>query len=180
MSKIGKMPIDIPSNVNIKIDNDNIFVEGPKGKLTVQISHGISIELKNNKIFVQNPVNFVKNKNFYGLFRSLINNMIIGVNLGFKKELILNGVGYSASVKGNILTLLLGFSHPVIQIIPDNINISIDKTGREISIEGIEKQLVGLVAAQIRLIRPPEPYLGKGVRYSNEIIKRKEGKSSTK
>jgi len=180
MSKIGKIPIDIPSNVNIKVDNDKIIAEGPKGKLNLKFSHGISIELKNNKIFVQKPINFIKNKNFYGLSRSLINNIVIGVSLGFKKELILNGVGYSASIKGNILTLLLGFSHPVIQIIPDTIKISIDKTGRKILIEGIEKQLVGLVAAQIRLVRPPEPYLGKGVKYLNEIIKRKEGKSSTK
>jgi len=180
MSKIGKTPIDIPLNVNINIKGEKITVKGPKGILTLIFSHGISIEVKNNKIFVNNSENFIKNKNFHGLFRSLINNMIIGVNLGFKKELILNGVGYSAKIKGNILTLLLGFSHPVIQVIPENIKISIDKTGRKILVEGIEKQVVGSIAAHIRLIRPPEPYLGKGVKYSNEIIKRKEGKSSTK
>lgn len=180
MSKIGKIPIDIPSNVDIKIDNEKIITKGPKGLLTLSFSHGISIELKDNKIFVQNQKNFIKTKNFHGLFRSLINNMIIGVSLGFKKELVLNGVGYSAKIKGNVLTLLLGFSHPVIQIMPDDIKISVDKTGRKILIEGIEKQLVGAIAAQIRIIRPPEPYLGKGVRYLNEIIKRKEGKSSTK
>jgi len=180
MSKIGKVPIDIPLNVNVKIDSEKIIAKGPKGSLTLFFSHGISIEIKNNKIFVNNSKDFIKNKNYHGLFRSLINNIIIGVNSGFKKELILNGVGYSAKMKGNCLTLLLGFSHPVIQIIPDSIKISIDKTGRKILIEGIEKQLVGLIASKIRLIRPPEPYLGKGVKYSDEIIKRKEGKSSTK
>ncbi|CAM9094571.1 unnamed protein product [Choristocarpus tenellus] len=176
MSRIGKLPINVPTNVNIEIQNQIISTSGPHGKLCQKISNLISIKFSDNKIYV------LKNKNtrianqLYGLTRTLINNMIIGVSEKFEKKLQLQGVGYRAQVKEKNLILNLGYSHPVTIAIPEGIEIKIENnTG--IIVTGINKEFVGQLAATIRRNRLPEPYKGKGILYKGEIINRKVGKS---
>jgi len=176
MSRIGKKPIQIPDGVEIKIEGNLIMVKGPKGELKVQISPEIKAEIKDKKIELKPAISRKGTSALWGTFRSIISNMTEGVSRGFEKTLELEGVGYRASLEGKDLVLSLGYSHPIkIKAIQD-IEFRVEKN--TIKISGIDKQLVGQVAAEIRSKRTPEPYKGKGIRYKGEIIKRKAGKKA--
>ena len=177
MSRIGNKTVDVPSGVKVNIANDGaVAVEGPKGKLNWQLPRGIKASIADNKISVVRDAETRSVKALHGLSRSLVNNMIEGVSTGFTKDLIIEGVGFKANVQGQTLNLALGFSHPVLFPIPDGIKITVAENTK-ISISGIDKKVVGQVAADIRRYYPPEPYKGKGVRYAGEVIRRKEGKT---
>ena len=177
MSRIGNKAVDIPSGVKVNIANDGaVAVEGPKGKLNWQLPREIKASIADNRISLVRGAETRSVKALHGLSRSLVNNMIEGVSTGFTKDLIIEGVGFKANVQGNVLNLALGFSHPVLFPIPDGIKITVAENTK-ISISGIDKKVVGQVAADIRRYYPPEPYKGKGVRYAGEVIRRKEGKT---
>jgi len=179
MSRLGKLPIKIPTGTQVNLSNSFITVKGPKGELKQELSKKVKVEIKNDEIVLSiNDINNKEEKSFWGLFRALINNMVTGVNDGYSKKLEIKGVGYKAAVVGNKLTLNLGFSHPVEFILPEGISALVE--GNSITISGIDKQLVGELSAQIRKLRKPEPYKGKGIRYSDEIIRRKAGKAASK
>lgn len=179
MSRVGKQPIEVPTGVQINLDGLDLKVKGPKGELSLQIHPSISVEQKENQLLVT-----IKNKSdkkaraLWGLVRSLVNNLVVGVTEGFEKKLEINGVGYKASVSGNKLVLNVGYSHPVEFNLPEGINAAVEKN--EITITGIDKQQVGEVAANIRKIRKPEPYKGKGIKYADEVIRKKVGKTAAK
>ena len=175
MSRVGKQPIIIPSGIEANILNNEILVKGQKGELKKELSPLVNVTKKEDKILIT-PQNDSKDaKAAWGLFRTIINNMVVGVKDGFNKVLEINGVGYRASIAENILTLQLGFSHDIKLAIPDDIEVKCTKP-TELVISGIDKQKVGQFAAEIRSLRKPEPYKGKGVKYQEEIIRRKEGK----
>lgn len=179
MSRIGKLPIELIEGAQAKIEDGFIVVKGPKGELKQKINSLVNVKIDNNQIIIS--VDNIKDKNkkaLWGLFRSLINNMVIGVTQGFEKKLEINGVGYKASASGSVLTLNVGFSHPVEYNLLDGISASVEKN--IITINGIDKQLVGETAAQIRKVRKPEPYKGKGIKYVDEVIRRKAGKTAAK
>ncbi len=175
MSRIGKNPIKIPDGVNIDLQNQIITVAGQKGSLKFLIHETITVTKSNGKLMVDRSTDESSQKALHGTTRQLIQNMVTGVSKGFLKELELIGVGYQASVQGNLLKLQLGFSHDIFFDVPPSITISADRT--LIKVEGIDKQLVGIVAAKIRSFRPPEPYKGKGVRYKDEYVRSKQGKT---
>lgn len=176
MSRVGKKPINIPQNVKAEVEDNKVSVEGAKGKLNLKIPSEFKVELKDGNIFVSRPSDLKLHMAQHGLYRSLINNMIIGVSEGYSKHLEIQGVGYKAQVQGNVMTLALGFSHPVTFHIPEGITVKTPKP-TQISIEGIDKKLVGEVAASIRAYYKPEPYKGKGIRYKGEHVRRKAGKA---
>lgn len=176
MSRIGKMPIDIPAGVNIEIKGQDVSVTGKKGSLSRSFRAEIEVKVEDNQILVSGDENDKKINAFRGLTRSLINNMVIGVNEGFKKILVIEGVGYRASASGKTLTLNVGYSNPVQFSLPDNVSGSVENN-TTIVLESIDKEALGLTAAQIRAIRKPEPYKGKGIRYEGEYIQRKAGKT---
>ncbi|MFA6437429.1 MAG: 50S ribosomal protein L6 [Candidatus Paceibacterota bacterium] len=177
MSKIGKQPIKIPTGVDVKLDNRNIDVKGPRGTMARQIPGGVGVEIKDDFIIVTSKnLDTKQGKALWGTWRALINNMVIGVTDGFKKVLEYKGVGYKAVVEGKNLNLELGFSHSIKMPSPDGIEFSTEKN--TIIVSGIDKELVGQVAARIKKLRPPEPYKGAGIKYLGEIILRKEGKKS--
>ena len=179
MSKIGKQPIDIPQGVKVSIKDRTITVEGPKGKLNFDFSSLVNVEVSDSKIVVK-PLSQEKlGKALFGTTRAVINNMVKGVTEGFKKELEIVGVGYKAQMKGKTLALQIGFSHPVEISVPEGINVSVP-SATKVTIEGIDKIKVGQFAANIRKIYPPEPYKGKGIRYSNEVVRKKLGKAMAK
>jgi len=175
MSRIGKKAIDIVSGVKVNIADNNVKVEGPKGKLELTLPPLVSAKVDGEKIIVESNNNTRQAKAMHGLGRSLINNMVIGVTQGYSKSLTIIGVGYKAQLSGSILILNLGFSHTIEFKIPKGITITVTKN-TSLLIEGIDKQMVGQVAAEIRAYRKPEPYKGKGVRYSDEQVTIKEGK----
>ena len=175
MSRVGSKEIIIPDNVKVSINGNLIFAEGPLGKLDVKLHDSIETKIDENKITFSIKIKNKQALAFWGLQRNLVNNIVIGVSSGFSKKLEMNGVGYRASLKGNDLELLLGFSHPIVYSIPENIKVTVDKQNN-IEISGANKQLVGQVSAEIRSFRRPEPYKGKGVKYVDEHINRKEGK----
>jgi large subunit ribosomal protein L6 len=179
MSRIGKNPIDIPDKVKVNIDKDVVLIEGPKGKLEQVIPFGLNLELKDGKLIVGRRSESKRDKSLHGTVRNLIANMVKGVTEGYTKELEIVGVGYRAQVKGKELCLQLGFSHPVNIPIPEDIKISTPKP-TQISIQGIDKVKVGQIAADIRMVCPPEPYKGKGIRYAGEYVRKKQGKAITK
>ncbi len=179
MSRIGKVPVSIPKDVKITIEKTSIKIEGPKGKLSLDIPYGISIEKTDNQLLVRRDSETKQNRANYGTIRAILNNMVIGVTQGHRKSLRIQGVGYRAQMKGKDIELSLGFSHPVLYKVPENVQVKATKP-TEIEIEGADKTLVGQVAAQIRALKEPEPYKGKGIRYADEIVKRKQGKSVTK
>ena len=180
MSRIGKMPIELPKGVEVKISNDNLVtVKGPKGTLEQAFDKQIKIELNDNIITITRPNDIKEVRALHGLTRSLLNNMVIGVTEGFTKELDINGVGYRAAKQGKTLVLNLGYSHQVEVNEIDGITIDVPNPNKLI-INGIDKQKVGQFAANIREKRPPEPYKGKGIKYVDEVIKRKEGKTGGK
>nr|YP_009051062.1 ribosomal protein L6 [Galdieria sulphuraria]AIG92506.1 ribosomal protein L6 [Galdieria sulphuraria] len=183
MSRIGKLPISIPQNVNVYLEDDHIVVKGKEGELRKQLVEQITFTIReeNNRSILMIGKNKQDNKTneLYGLYRTLINNMIIGVNTKFSKYLELKGVGYRSQLENKILTLNLGYSHPIKFVIPDSISIEIENN-TIIKISGIDKQLVGEVASRIRNFRLPEPYKGKGIHYRGEYIKLKAGKTGKK
>ena len=176
MGRIGKLPIKVPSNVQVEINEKSVQVSGPQGKLLRTISDLISVEIRENTIYVTKNDDTRITNQLYGLTRTLINNMVIGVSQKFERRLELQGVGYRAQLDNNDLVLNLGYSHPIIISIPLGIEIKVEKNVG-IIITGFDKELVGQLAATIREKRPPEPYKGKGILYKGEIIKRKVGKS---
>lgn len=176
MSRIGKKPIEIPAGVKVSVSGETVAVEGKGGKLSVALPPHVAVEVKENQVLVSQTDEVREAGAMHGLARSLINNMVIGVSVGFKKELSIVGVGYKATLAGNKLTLNLGFSHPIVYQLPDGIKLTVEE-GTKMVVSGCDKQLVGETAAQIRRFRPPEPYKGKGIRYVDERIILKEGKS---
>lgn len=176
MSRIGKKPVVLPEKVKAKMEGMNLTVEGPKGKLIQPIHPRIKLEIAANQIVVNRGTNIPSDRALHGLMRSLIANMIEGVTEGFKKDLELEGVGYKAQMKGKILNLLLGFTHPIDYEVPEGVEVKCPKP-TIINVTGMDKQKVGQVAAEIRRFHKPEPYKGKGVRYAGEKIRRKQGKT---
>jgi len=179
MSRIGKIPVVVPGGVKVTFQNEEITVEGPKGKLKQKFNPIITFENKGSEIVVSRKNEDKQTKAFHGLYRNLLNNMITGVSNGFTKSLIVNGVGYRTEVQGKLLSMSLGYSNDIYVAIPEGLTVTVDQGGK-ININGIDKQCVGEFAAQIRKLRMPEPYKGKGIRYDNEIIRRKVGKSGVK
>ena len=180
MSRIGKLPIAVPAGVTVDIAADNtVTVTGPKGTLSEKVNKDIRVELTDGQILVTRPSDTKPHRSLHGLYRALINNMVTGVTKGFEKVLLMEGVGYRAQLEGKNLTLSVGYSHPVVFTPPTDIAFETPATTR-IVIKGISCQQVGAIAADIRAVRKPEPYLGKGIRYENEHIRRKEGKAGKK
>ncbi len=179
MSRIGRMPIAVPAGVTVDIaENNKVTVKGPKGTLERVLPSEMEIKKEGEEIIVTRPNDLKKMKSLHGLTRTLINNMVVGVTDGYTKELEVNGVGYRAAKSGNKLTLNLGYSHPVEMIDPEGIESTVD--GNKIIVKGIDKEKVGQYAAEIRDKRRPEPYKGKGIKYADEVIRRKVGKTGKK
>jgi large subunit ribosomal protein L6 len=176
MSRIGKQPIPVPADIKIDIKGQKISVSGKKGNLEREILPELEVSMKDQEIIVENRDNSKRTNAFRGMTRSLINNMVVGVHEGFKKTLIVEGVGYKVNISGKTLTLNVGFSNPVEFPVPEGIQINVDGTNK-IIVESIDKELLGLTSARIREIRKPEPYKGKGIRYEDEHIVRKVGKA---
>jgi large subunit ribosomal protein L6 len=176
MSRIGKMPIAIPAKVKVAVAGNAVNVEGPKGKLKLSLPRRTSLKVEGDKIVVSRDGDDAEAKAMHGLGRALVNNMVKGVTDGYMKKLEINGVGFKAAVQGKVINLVLGYSHPINYPIPDQIKVVVEENTK-ITIEGPDKELVGKVAAEIRSFYPPEPYKGKGVKYSDEKITRKEGKT---
>ncbi|SHJ86739.1 LSU ribosomal protein L6P [Malonomonas rubra DSM 5091] len=176
MSRIGKLPVAIPAGVKVSLDGTKMTVQGPKGTLSQELHERMNIAVETDQILVTRPSDAKDDTALHGLTRALINNMVVGVTAGFQKDLEINGVGYRAEISGKVLTLSLGYSHPVVYELPDGISVEVEKQTK-LSVKGIDKQLVGSAAAKIRSFRAPEPYKGKGIKYADERIVRKAGKA---
>ena len=176
MSRIGRLPVAIPAKVKVEIKGQKVFVEGPKGKLDFQMPKRTVAKVENNQVVVTRAGEDAEAKSLHGLSRAIINNLVKGVSDGFSKKLEINGVGFKAAVNGKVVNLVLGYSHPINYPIPDQIKVTVEENTK-VTIEGPSKEVVGRVAAEIRSYYPPEPYKGKGVKYSDEKIVRKEGKT---
>lgn len=180
MSRIGRLPIKLPAGVNVTVDGENLVtVKGPKGTLSQKVNKDITVSQEEGTLHVTRPSDSKPHRAMHGLYRALINNMVTGVASGFEKVLVLEGVGYRAAAAGAQLTLNVGYSHPVVFVAPATISFETPAPNR-ILVKGIDKQQVGAIAADIRATRKPEPYLGKGIRYDNERVRRKEGKTGKK
>jgi large subunit ribosomal protein L6 len=179
MSRIGKIPVKIPDKINVTIEGNNITVKGPKGQLSKTIPDSVVVNKEDTSIQVSPKNKSIKSQQIYGLYRRLIANMVQGVNEGFQKKLTLQGVGYRSQVQGKNLILSVGYSHPVEIPTPEGIMISVE-ANTNVLVSGIDKELVGQVAANIRSVRPPEPYKGKGIRYQGEYVRQKVGKAGKK
>lgn len=177
MSRIGRLPIQIPEQVELKIEKGTISVKGPKGELKQKYDTGLKLEQEENKLLVKRPSDDRKWRSLHGLTRTLINNMVLGVDKGYRKSLVIEGVGFKAEKKGKFLVLSLGYSHLIYLLPPEGISIDLNSPN-QIVVSGIDKVLVGSIAAKIRSFRPPEPYKGKGIRYEDEVIRRKAGKTA--
>jgi len=183
MSRIGKLPVNLPNGVTVSVSNTNVVsVKGPLGELTQEVDKDLKVEVVGNEVILSRPTESKNHKSLHGLYRALIHNMVVGVSEGYKKELELVGVGYRAEAKGQNLEMSLGFSHEVILQLPDEVKVE-TKTERRanpiITLKCIDKQLIGHVAAKIRSLRPPEPYKGKGIKFVGEQLRRKAGKSAS-
>lgn len=181
MSRIGKLPIAIPSGVTVTIEGNEVKVKGPKGELTQSINPDIKVEVEDNQVLVTRPSDVKEHRALHGLYRALINNMVIGVSEGYKKEMELVGVGYRAANTGQVLELTLGFSHNIFFQLPQEIKVETKSERNKnplIILESADKQLIGQVCAKIRSFRKPEPYKGKGIKFVGEVIRRKSGKSA--
>jgi large subunit ribosomal protein L6 len=176
MSRIGKIPVAIPPKVKVEVKDQKVFVEGPKGKLDWTLPRRTTARVENNSVLIARQGEDAEAKALHGLSRALINNMVKGVSEGYVKKLEIQGVGFKAAVTGKNVTLSLGYSHPIVYPIPDQIKVTVEENTK-VTIEGPSKEVVGLVASEIRSYYPPEPYKGKGVRYAGEVVKRKEGKT---
>lgn len=179
MSRIGKMPVKIPEGVKVTVKKGNVVVEGPKGTLSQNIRSQISVKTADDTVVVTRKNETKYTRSLHGLYRNLINNMVIGVSRGFSKTLLINGVGYRAEIDGETLILNLGYSNSIFYPIPEGIKITLE-TNTKVIVEGSNKELVGQVSSEIRSFRPPEPYKGKGIRYENEYVRRKIGKTGVK
>ena len=179
MSRIGKLPITVPANVTVTIENNLVTVKGPKGELARQINKDMILKLEDGHLTVERPSDDKEHRAMHGLSRTLINNMVIGVTDGFAKTLEINGVGYRAAKQGENINFTLGFSHPVVKEPPAGITFEVPAPNK-IVVKGANKETVGAVAADIRTLRPPEPYKGKGIRYEGEVVRRKAGKAGAK
>lgn len=177
MSRIGKLPVTLPKGVTVDIKGQAVKVKGPKGELSREFSPEISIEMEEGKVVFKRPSEERQMRALHGTTRALLNNMVRGVSEGFTKTLQIEGVGYRAEIKGKQLVMALGYSHPVLVDPPTGISFGVDEKTKTITISGIDKEVVGQVAAEIRRWRPPEPYKGKGLRYLGEIVRRKAGKA---
>jgi large subunit ribosomal protein L6 len=184
MSRIGKQPVVIPAGVTITVSNDNVVtVKGPKGELKEAVDRDITISIADGQLNLVRPTDQIRHRAMHGLYRSLVSNMVKGVTEGYKKDLELVGVGFKAANTGNLLDLALGYSHNIIFEVPKELKVStLTEKGQnpKIMLEGIDKQLIGQVAAKLRSLRKPEPYKGKGVKYAGEILRRKAGKAAGK
>lgn len=180
MSRKGKQPIAIPSGVDVKLTGNTVTVKGPKGLLSLDVMKGINVHVDGKQVLVENDAAIHSKTNFHGLFRGLIDNMVHGVSQGFEKKLEMQGVGYRAGIKGNHLDIQVGLSHPMELLIPKDLQVKVDGKGTIIIISGSDKQKVGQFAAEIRAIKKPEPYQGKGIRYVGEHVRRKAGKAAAK
>jgi large subunit ribosomal protein L6 len=177
VSRVGRIPVEIPKGVDVEVKGSSVRVKGPKGEMQRTFPGSMMISLDEGKVVVQRPSDEAQHRALHGLTRSLISNMVVGVSQGFEKVLEVNGVGYRAEMNDKKLVLYLGFSHPV-EVEPlDGISFEVDTRTRQIKVMGYDKQVVGQVASDIRKIRPPEPYKGKGIRYIDEIVRRKAGKA---
>jgi large subunit ribosomal protein L6 len=177
MSRVGRLPIDVPAGVDVKIDGSYVHVKGPKGELEYTFSPEMMIKKDDGTIVIERPSDQPTHRALHGTTRSVINNMIVGVSKGFERVLEIVGVGYRAELDGKNLVINVGFSHPVVVKPPEGINFDVDMKVRQIRVSGYDKQVVGQVAADIRKLRPPEPYKGKGIRYQGEYVRRKPGKA---
>lgn len=180
MSRIGKKPVEIPKGVDVKIDKNFITAKGPKGSLTLQIHPRIKVSLEDGKIILQRPSDEKQDKALHGTMRALVANMIEGVSKGYERVLEIVGVGYRAQLQGNSLIFSLGYSHPVEFQLPEGIKATVDSKQTTITLSGTDKHLLGQIAANIRALRPPDPYKGKGIRYAGEHLKLKPGKAGKK
>ena len=178
MSRVGKIPVKVPAGVKVSFASEVMTVEGPKGKLTQKYHPVIAFEDRGGEIVVSRANEEKQTKAFHGLYRNLLNNMVTGVSTGFAKTLFISGVGYRAEVQGKILVMSLGYSSDIYVGVPEGLSVTAE--AGKVTVSGIDKQRVGELAAQIRKLRPPEPYKGKGIRYENEKIRRKVGKSGVK
>jgi large subunit ribosomal protein L6 len=177
MSRIGKLPIPLPKGVKIVVEPPRIKVSGPKGNLAERVPEGVAVTVEGEKIWVARPEDPRRGKAVQGLVRTLVANMVKGVSDGFERVLEINGVGYRAELQGNVLQFSLGFSHPVRFPLPEGLKAEVERQNR-ITLRGTDKHLLGLTAAKIRSLRPPEPYGGKGIKYAEEVIRRKAGKTA--
>ncbi len=176
MSRIGKKPVVVPAGVKVTVQGQNVNVQGPKGKLDLKVHNRLKVSFKDNQVLVERPTDARTDRALHGLTRSLVQNMVVGVTQGYTKELEIVGVGFKAQVKGKVLNLALGYTHPIDFNIPEGIEIKLPNPTRVV-VNGFDKQLVGQVAAEIRLFYEPEPYKGKGIHYVGEVIRRKQGKT---
>lgn len=179
MSRIGKLPIEIPKGVQVTLSDNLITVKGPKGTLSRSLMNEIALEVTDTKISFSKKIDDLRSRAAYGLTRTLVDNMVVGVTKGFEKALEINGVGYRAEAKGDVLNLSLGYSHPIAFQLPPGIIVEVDKMTK-LLVRGIDKEVVGATAAKIRSFRGPEPYKGKGIKYASETILRKAGKTGKK
>ena len=184
MSRIGKKPVDLPSGVTITVNAENVVtVKGPKGELKQTMDRDIKLEIKDGHVEIVRPTDQIRHRALHGLYRSLVDNMVKGVTDGYQRKLELIGVGFKASNQGNLLDLALGYSHNIIFEIPKELKVATAQEkgdNPKITLEGVDKQLIGQVAAKIRSLRKPEPYKGKGVRYLGEVVRKKAGKAAGK
>ena len=182
MSRIGKLPVEIPQGVEVKIDGSTVFVKGPKGELSIKFEpEFVSVSAEDGKVVVNRKNDEKASRARHGLYRSLIQNLMVGVTDGYEKKMEIKGVGYRGMLKGSVLELNLGFSHSINYDIPADIKVQFEEKSQNIfTISGIDKQKVGQIAAEIRAFKKPEPYKGKGIRYSDEIVARKAGKTASK
>ena len=185
MSRIGKMPVGIGQKISVNVSDANLVtVKGPKGQLTLQVDPDITVAIEDGSLTVSRPTDQNRHRAMHGLYRALINNMVTGVTDGYKRELEIIGVGFRAQIlQGGIVELALGYSHPIYFLPPEGISISVEQARGQnaiMTVEGVDKQLVGQVAAKLRGLRPPEPYKGKGVRYRDEHVRRKAGKTASR
>ena len=177
MSRIGKQPVVLPAKVQVTIDRNNVQVTGPKGQLTATLPVEMTITQEEGILHVTRPSDGRRHRELHGLTRALLNNMVNGVSKGYRKTLMIEGVGYRAEMQGQNLMMYLGYSHPIEVKPPQDITFSVEERGTVVRVDGIDRQVVGQVTADIRNLRPPEPYKGKGIRYSDETIRRKAGKA---
>jgi large subunit ribosomal protein L6 len=177
MSRIGKMPIELPKGVKIEFDGSTVTVNGSKGTLSQSFNSDMNIALEDGILRVERPSDSRSHRALHGLTRALLSNMVTGVSEGFTRKLVVEGVGYRAEMNGNTLVLNVGYSHPIEMAPPQDVSFAVENRGKEIIVTGIDKQVVGQICANIRKVRPPEPYKGKGIRYDNEQVRRKAGKT---
>lgn len=180
MSRIGIRPVQIPQGVKVAVSPTSVTVEGPKGKLVQEYIPEVEIAVEGSTVVVNRKSDSKQAKAFHGLYRNLINNMVIGVSQGFKKTLVLNGVGYRAELQGNLLVMSLGYSTDFVVVVPQGLAVTVEANGQKVVVSGIDRALLGKFASEVRSLREPEPYKGKGIRYEDEKIRRKVGKTGVK